>query len=92
MNPQNFVTGDGTPKAIAPVELSNVSPPEREGQRLRHILLGSPAAIRQTIHQLHQLHYVATVEWSPMITIPNNRLIITPQPGEVMSLLDRHLS
>ncbi len=91
MNPQNFVSRDGTRDAIAPVEQSTLPIPEREGQRLRHILLGHPTAIRQTMYLLHQLRYVETVQWSPLIQIPNHRLIITTPPGDVMSLLDRHL-
>lgn len=55
---------------------------------LRHILLGSPAAVRQTIHLLHRLHYAETVLWSPILTI-QQPLIITPSQGESMSLLQR---
>ncbi len=63
----------------------------REGDRLRHILLGRPAAVRQTIHLLHHLRYGETIHWSPLIAIPHEQLIIPVQPEEVMSLLTRHL-
>ncbi|NJR70253.1 MAG: hypothetical protein HC771_17645 [Synechococcales cyanobacterium CRU_2_2] len=84
---------------MAPTELSPTPAPQREGDRLRHILLGSPAAIRQTIHQLHHLRYIDAVHWSPIVAIPQDsidgsprrRLILTPQAGEMMSLLVRHL-
>ncbi|MGB3297191.1 MAG: hypothetical protein WBA76_02900 [Phormidesmis sp.] len=62
--------------------------PQREP--LRHILLGSPAAIRQTIHLLHTLSYAETVLWSPILTT-EEPLIITPAQGEAMSLLKRYL-
>lgn len=92
MNTQNFVDG-GLSSAIATEfnlsALPNVSP--HGGEPLRHILLGSPAGIRQTIHLLHNLRYVETAQWSPLVAIPNNQLIITPRQGEVMSLLLRHL-
>ena len=59
-------------------------------ENIRHILLGSPGAVRQTIHLLHNLHYAETVLWSPVITI-EEPLVITPAQGEAMSLLKRHI-
>ena len=53
---------------------------------LRHILLGSPDAVRQTIHLLHRLNYSETVLWSPVMAVEES-LIITPAQGEAMSLL-----
>lgn len=91
MNTQGFVQGDRAEATSVQVELSASPAPEREGERLRHILLGSPAAVRQTIHLLHRLRYIETVQWSPLIDIPNNRLVITAKPGEVMSLLTRQI-
>ncbi len=63
---------------------------ERSGHkdRLRHILLGSPEEIRQAIHQLHVLNYVEPLLWSPIMVV-NERLVITPEQGEAMSLLRR---
>ncbi len=57
-------------------------------QELRHILLGSPGAIRQAIHQLHVLNYAESVLWSPLVAV-NSHLVITPEQGEAMSLLRR---
>jgi len=57
---------------------------------LRHILLGSPGAIRQTIHLLHSLRYAEPVLWSPIMTV-GKQMIITPEQGESMSLLRRSL-
>ncbi len=63
---------------------------ERSGHkdRLRHILLGSPEEIRQAIHQLHVLNYVEPLLWSPIMAV-GERLVITPEQGEAMSLLWR---
>ena len=75
----------------APTLLSAFVPhgsPQREP--LRHILLGSPAAVRQTIHLLHTLNYSETVLWSPILAI-EEPLIITPAQGEAMSLLRKYL-
>jgi hypothetical protein len=62
------------------------------GQRasIRHILLGRPEAIRQTIHLLHRLHYAEAPLWSPILTV-EERLAIAPSPGEAISLLRKQL-
>ena len=63
----------------------------RKGDRpeaVRHILLGSPEAVRQTIHLLHTLRYAETVLWSPVLTV-EEPLVIPPARNEAMSLLRR---
>jgi len=60
------------------------------GEAIRHILLGKPEAIRQTIHLLHTLHYSETILWSPVLAIEDS-LVITPAQGEAISLLRRQL-
>ena len=57
---------------------------------LRHILLGSPEAVQQTIHLLHRLHYSETGLWSPVVAVEES-LIITPAQGEAMSLLRKQV-
>ena len=66
--------------------------PERPTQKeeLRHILLGSPGAIQQTIYLLHSLNYAEPVLWSPIVAV-GGQLIVTPEQGEAMSLLRRSL-
>ena len=61
------------------------------GSTIRHILLGPPSNIRQTIHLLHNLRYVETSQWSPLIDVPDNRLILRPAPDDVISMLVRRL-
>jgi hypothetical protein len=63
--------------------------PEREP--IRHLLIGSPAAVQLTIHRLHTLHYVDAGLWSPAIALPPEQLILTLHPGEVMRVLVRYL-
>ena len=78
-----------SPASPLAMELSQPVPSgDRPGESLRHILLGSPGAVRQTIHLLHTLHYAETVLWSPAIAI-EEPLIITPAQGEAISLLRR---
>lgn len=89
MNARNFIESSLPGQASTQSDqLSEVlmSPPET-GESLRHILLGSPGGVRQAIHLLHRLRYAETTLWSPLVPIPNNQLIITPRPGEVMSIL-----
>ena len=60
---------------------------EEWGRRsLRHILLGHPEDVRQTIHLLHNLHYAETVLWSPIMAV-EEPLMIAPAPNEAISLL-----
>ena len=60
--------------------------PTAPGEAIKHILVGSPGAIRQTIHLLHALHYSETLLWSPVLRI-EEPMVITPEQGEAMSLL-----
>ena len=64
--------------------------PNHERSFIRHILLGHPEAVQQTIHLLHTLHYTETVLWSRAIAL-QNPLIITPTPGEAISLLRKQV-
>ena len=76
-----------TPPAL-PADFSLLPSP---GSTVRHILLGHPSSIRQTIHLLHNLRYVETSQWSPLIEVPENRLVLRPEPDEVLSMLVRRL-
>ena len=69
------------------------NPPESNGgtkEELRHILLGSPGAIRQTIYLLHNLRYSEPALWTPLSPV-QGRMVITSEQGEMMSLLRRSL-
>ncbi|MGB3291578.1 MAG: hypothetical protein WBB01_01145 [Phormidesmis sp.] len=67
-------------------QLAPTGSPPRDS--IRHILLGTSGAVRQTIHLLHSLHYSETVLWSPIVAV-EEPLIITPAQGEAVSLLRR---
>ena len=89
---QNNLLQSSPTQGAAQPELSELPAlPPSEGEPLRHILLGTPGGVRQTIHLLHTLRYVENALWSPLVPIPNNQLIITPRQGDVMSILVRHL-
>jgi hypothetical protein len=76
------------PEAQNPFPYLSPSGVGADREILRHILLGSPGAVRQTIHLLHSLRYAETVLWSPIMAV-EEPLIITPEQGEAMSLLRR---
>jgi hypothetical protein len=65
--------------------------PQPDQDPLKHLLIGSPRAIHQTIHLLHNLGYAEAGLWSPLIAIPHQQLVMTPNEGEMMSLLMRYI-
>ncbi|MGB3558551.1 MAG: hypothetical protein WBD58_05360 [Geitlerinemataceae cyanobacterium] len=58
------------------------NPPTPQKEPLKHLLIGSPQAVRSAIHALHILGYAEVGAWSPLLPTAN--------PGEVMSILIRH--
>ncbi|MGB3312010.1 MAG: hypothetical protein WA939_03845 [Nodosilinea sp.] len=73
--------------------LDSLRPANPEAQpgreRLRHLVIGSPEGVRSTINLLHVLTYAEQREWSRLVTIPPSGILITPEQGEVFSLLRR---
>ncbi|MGP1375559.1 MAG: hypothetical protein ACTS3T_22220 [Almyronema sp.] len=68
-----------------PTEPTHSSDDDR--QPIRHILIGPPLLVDRTKRQLHALQYAESARWTNAISIPSNQIIITPDPGHVMSLL-----
>lgn len=52
-------------------------------EKVRHLLLGSEAALQQVIQTLHVLGYTEVNHWT--------RPLPTGRPGEVMRILTKHL-
>ena len=67
------------------------SQPQPEREPIRHLLIGSPAAVGLTIHQLHRLQYADAGLWSPAIALSSEHLVLTLNPGEVMRVLVRYM-
>ena len=83
------LTIDQTPAATLSGGLSQQVPTNNSRpESVRHILLGSPEAVRQTMYLLHTLRYAETGLWSPVMGV-GERGVIAPTPGEAMSLLRR---
>ncbi|OKH44122.1 hypothetical protein NIES30_23520 [Phormidium tenue NIES-30] len=75
----------------SPILLAN--PDNQPGREwVRHILLGSPNAVEQTVFLLHVLNYIEQARWSQEIYVPENGLTITPRQGEVMRYLVKLVS
>ena len=84
---QPLAAGQALPALDAVMALPEGVPVGSGGRRsLRHILLGHPEDIRQTIYLLHTLRYAETMLWSPIMTA-EEPLVIAPAPREAISLL-----
>jgi hypothetical protein len=80
-----------TGAASSPPSCQPAAIPPSEPDPLKHLLIGSPRTIQQTIHRLHNLGYADAGLWSPLMAIPQPQLVITASAGEMMSLLLRSL-
>lgn len=89
MSMQQFVASSDAERSAATPLLLPSLPIQRDRDPIRHILIGSPTSVRQTIHTLHVLHYVEQSFWSRLITVPETGILITPNQGEVISYLVR---
>ena len=79
-----------TPTAAPPTALQLAPIGASTKEHVRHILLGSPGAVQQTIHLLHTLRYAETLLWTPVLTI-QDPLTIEPISGEAISLLRKQI-
>ncbi len=71
-----------TDSATSSVALPSATLPVPREQ-VRHLLLGSPAAVQSTIRLLHKLGYAEVNDWS--------RLMSTGRAGEVMAILTKRV-
>ncbi|MGB7085243.1 MAG: hypothetical protein WBD47_06790 [Phormidesmis sp.] len=97
MKPASFLTHDPANSDLSarPLSTHQLQPhspliTQPAPLNIRHILLGNPDAIRQTIHLLHTLHYSEPILWSPVLTI-TDPITLTPAQGEAISLLRKQL-
>ena len=78
------------PSAMAALPLLLENPPEQpRRRRLRLYLVGSKEDTQRAIDHLHLLGYAERIEWSRVIAIPENGLVIRPDPGDVLRYLQR---
>lgn len=60
-------------------------------RRLRHYLVGSPTATQNAIDRLYLLGYRDRSAWSHTVDIPENSLLIRPDPGDVLRYSQQRL-
>ena len=97
MKPASYLLAQPTAEQLLTAPMSTPTPqpnhsPSKTDSRewVRHILFGSPETVRRTIHRLHTLRYAEATLWSQPIH-PDNPLLITPKPDEVMRLLRKQV-
>jgi lipopolysaccharide biosynthesis regulator YciM len=56
-------------------------------EKLKHLLVGKPAVVKQAIHRLHVSGYAEVREWSKPVSAANS----LGEPGEVVSILTRQV-
>jgi len=68
----------------SPLVSANESPERRPGREsVKVVIYGSKTGVNNTIFTLYKLGFAQVNEWSPLLPSPN--------PGEVMSILTRHI-
>ncbi len=63
--------------------------PGPSSEVVRHILIGSPEGVRETIYRLHLKRYVEPVRWTGPIEIGPSGVHITQSQGQVLFYLMR---
>ncbi|HEY9881172.1 MAG TPA: hypothetical protein V6D29_22130 [Leptolyngbyaceae cyanobacterium] len=85
---QYFLPSSRVETAQPPASVN--SPELLRRRRLRLYLVGSEADTQGAIDSLHLLGYAERFEWSRVISIPENGLLVRPDPGDVLRYLQRH--
>ncbi|MBD2495646.1 hypothetical protein [Nostoc sp. FACHB-280] len=65
------------------IRSQSTQPPVPHREPIKHLLMGSPKAVTNTIHRLQVIGYASVGDWSP--------LLATGNADEVMSILIRHI-
>ena len=82
------LTAQPLPTETAPTRI--VTPdPGPSGEVIRHILIGSPEGIRETIYALHLKRYVEQAMWTGPVNIGPNGVTITRNEGDILFYLMR---
>jgi hypothetical protein len=92
LSPSSRLPLSAAPSPLGHGDRSHIQPePPPAREPIRHLLIGSPAAVGLTIHHLHVLDYADAMLWSPAIALSQEQLVLTLNPGEVMRILVRYL-
>ncbi|MFE4107256.1 hypothetical protein [Almyronema epifaneia] len=79
---QLFLTSHGSEmvQAVTLNHLLNLP----QHRRLRHYLVGSPTDTQNVIDRLYLLGYRDRSAWSHPVDIPENGVLIRPDPGDIL--------
>jgi hypothetical protein len=80
---QSFLSNSSSDATQLPAFLLTPDAANPEKEPLKHLLIGSPQAVRSTIHVLHARGYAEVGVWSPLLP--------TAKSGEVMSIFVKYL-
>ncbi|HEY9877724.1 MAG TPA: hypothetical protein V6D29_04670 [Leptolyngbyaceae cyanobacterium] len=69
---------------------SGIPPVQPRRRRLRLYLVGSEADTQGAVDSLHLRGYAERIEWSRVISIPENGVLIRPDAGDVLRYLQRY--
>ncbi len=65
-------------------------PPQPDGEVVRHLLIGSPEGIRETIHLMHiNRYYVEQGLWTGPVDIGPDGVRLSRREGQVLAYLMR---
>ncbi|HEY9877576.1 MAG TPA: hypothetical protein V6D29_03915 [Leptolyngbyaceae cyanobacterium] len=68
------------------------TPEQPRRRRVRLYLVGSETDTQGIIDRLHLLDFTERIEWSRVIAIPENGVVIRPDSGDVLRYLQRYRS
>jgi hypothetical protein len=81
--------GDGPDRSTL-VGMDSPGPVADPRGSLRHLLIGEPALVRETIRQIHLGRYrVDMLLWSGLLTIPEQGLVIPKYRSQVLAFLQK---
>ncbi|MGF1516161.1 MAG: hypothetical protein ACFB5Z_21025 [Elainellaceae cyanobacterium] len=86
--PQPEAAPDALATESTPVRLT-APDPGPSGEVVRHILIGSPEAVRETIYRLHIKRYVEQAMWTGPVKIGPSGVQITHEEGQILYYLMR---
>ncbi len=77
------------PKPLDQTYPNTIPDPGPSGEVVHHIIIGSPEAVRETIHRLHLKRYVEQAMWTGPIEIGPDGINITQSQGQILFYLMR---
>lgn len=84
-----FLYPELPPNSEAAPTLLTTPDPGPEGEFVRHILVGSPEAVRETIYVLHQRRYVEQALWTGPLAVGPHGVRLSRREGEAIAYLMR---